>query len=165
MLGDRGYSTVAGIEHVVQGGGYVTVRVNTSSLPLDPPNGGAFDLLGAVTAIQQTDAIQAWEVGVCGPSASVEGRLCVIRKSQEAIKIAQEILRKEASRKGRDLQPETFEYAKFVILFTTFPKEIFPADQVGASGVQNSMASRTGFQTIQLTGPAWAFTQIRRRKL
>ncbi len=130
VLGDRGYSTAAGIEHVVRGGGYVTVRVNTSSLPLHQPNGGAFDLLGAVTAIQQTGAIQAWEVGVCGPSASVEGRLCVIRKSQEAIKIAQETLRKEASRKGRDIQPETFEYAKFVILFTTFPKEIFPADQV-----------------------------------
>jgi len=108
----------------------VTVRVNTSSLPLHQPRGGAFDLFGEVTALQQTGAIKAWEVEVCGQWASVEGRLCVIRKSREAIKIAQETIRKEASRKGRDIKPETFESAKFVILFTTFPKEIFPADPV-----------------------------------
>lgn len=130
VLGDRGYSTAAGIEHVAQGGGYVTVRVNTSSLPLHQPRGGAFDLFGEVTAIHQTGAIKVWEVEVCSPSASLEGRLCVIRKSQQAIKMAQENIRKEASRQGRDIKPETFEYAKFVILFTTFPKAIFPADQV-----------------------------------
>lgn len=54
----------------------------------------------------------------------------MIRKSQQAIKMAQENIRKEASRQGGDIKPETFEYAKFVILFTTFPKAIFPADQV-----------------------------------
>lgn len=130
VLGDRGYSTAEGIEHVARGGGYVTVRVNTSSLPLYQLRGGAFDLLGEVTALQQPGAIKAWEVEVCSRSAALKGRLCVIRKSQEAIKIAQENIRKEASRKGRDGKPETFEYAKFVILFTTFPRAIFPADHV-----------------------------------
>ncbi|MGC1952975.1 MAG: IS4 family transposase, partial [Gammaproteobacteria bacterium] len=74
--------------------------------------------------------IQAWEVEVVGPSAAIKGRLCAIRKSQEAIRLSQEAIRKKASRKGRDVKPETFEYAKYVILFTTFPKGIFSANQV-----------------------------------
>jgi hypothetical protein len=130
ILGDRGYSTAPGIEHVTRGGGYVIVRVNTSSLPLYQPGGGAFDLLGEVTALRRTGAINAWEVEVGGQSAAIEGRLCAIRKSQEAIKISQENIKQKASRKGRDVKPETFEYAKYVILFTTFPKGIFRADQV-----------------------------------
>ena len=130
VLGDRGCSTAEGIEHVARSGGRVIVRVNTSSLPLCQPGGGAFDLLGEVTTLRQTGAIKAWEVGVCGKSAPIEGRLCVIRKSQEAIKISQEHIRKKASRKGRDVKPETFEYAKYVILFTTFPNGIFRAEQI-----------------------------------
>jgi hypothetical protein len=130
VLGDRGYSTAAGIEHVTRGGGYVIVRVNTASLPLYQPAGGGFDLLGEVTALGRTGAINAWEVEVGSQCAAIEGRLCAIRKSQEAIKLSQEAIRKKASRKGRDVKPETFEYAKYVILFTTFPKGIFPANQV-----------------------------------
>ena len=34
LLADRGYSTAAGIGYVAEAGGRVTVRVNTSSLPL-----------------------------------------------------------------------------------------------------------------------------------
>jgi hypothetical protein len=130
VLGERGYSTAEGIEPVAQGGGEVTVRVNPSSLPLYPLRGGAFDRLGEVTTLQPTGALNAWEGEVYGPSASLEGRLCVMRKSHEPLKMAQETIRKAAARNGRDVKPEPFEYAKFVILLTTFPEEIFPADPV-----------------------------------
>jgi hypothetical protein len=130
VLGDRGYSTAVGIEHVTRGGGCMIVRVNTSSLPLYHPGGGPFDLLGEVKALERTGAIKAWAVEVGGQASAIAGRLCAIRKSQEAIKIFQENIRKKASRKGRDVKPETFEYAKYVLLFTTFPKEIFQAHQV-----------------------------------
>ena len=39
----------------------------------------------------------------------------------EAARLAQEKIRKEASRKGRTVQPTTWELAKYVILFTTVP--------------------------------------------
>ena len=53
------------------------------------------------------------------------GRICVIRKSNEAIKIAQDKLLREAKKKGRSTKPETLEYAKYVIVFTNFPEDSF----------------------------------------
>ena len=53
-----------------------------------------------------------------------------MRKTQEAIRIAHKALRRQASKKGTQLQPQTLEFAKYVILFTTFPIEAFPAASV-----------------------------------
>jgi len=55
----------------------------------------------------------------------VGGRICIIRKSNEAIKIAQDKLLKEAKKKGHSTKPETLEYAKYVIVFTNFPEDSF----------------------------------------
>ena len=51
------------------------------------------------------------------------GRLCVLRKTEEAIRIAQRKLRKEASKKGRQIRPATFEMAKCVVLLTTVAED------------------------------------------
>ena len=53
------------------------------------------------------------------------GRVCALRKTQEAIRIAHKSLRRKASKKGKQLRPETLEYAKYVIVFTTFPATEF----------------------------------------
>lgn len=45
---DRGYSTAAGIAYATSRDAFVTVRVNTSALPLQDANGNPFDLLEAV---------------------------------------------------------------------------------------------------------------------
>ena len=51
----------------------------------------------------------------------------VIRKTEEAIKIAHKKLKRHASKKGTELKPETLIYAKYVIVFTTFPENQFTA--------------------------------------
>ena len=58
------------------------------------------------------------------------GRVCAIRKTEEAIRIAQEGIRKEASRKGRQVQPQTLEFVRYVIVFTTFPAADFTGSEV-----------------------------------
>ena len=55
------------------------------------------------------------------------GRVCALRKTREAIRIAHKSLRKKASKKGTRLQPQTLESAKYVIVFTTFPEAEFSA--------------------------------------
>jgi len=67
-----------------------------------------------------------WEKG----SSKIHGRICAIRKSEEAINRAHKKLRRMASKKGHKLQPETLEYAKYVILFTTFPEVDFSTQEV-----------------------------------
>ena len=131
VLADRGYSTAAGIGHVAQAGGWVTVRVNTGALVFQEPDGGGFDLLGKVSRLESPLTARSWSAQVVSPQQlRVSGRVCAIRKTEESIRIAQEGIRKEAARKGRQVQPQTLEFAKYVIVFTTFPAAEFPAADV-----------------------------------
>lgn len=130
VLGDRGYSTARGIAHVAASGGRATVRVNTSSLVFADAAGEPFDLLAAVSSLDRAGAAGTWPVATAGDAAPVRGRVCAVRKSDTAIRLAHAKLRRKASKSGKKLKPATLEYAKYVILFTTFPESEFPAPAV-----------------------------------
>ncbi len=131
IIADRGYSTAAGIHHVVSKQAHVMVRVNTSALPLRELNGDPFPLLHKVRAIERPGIVTSWPVLVPSRSGTtVEGRLCLIRKTEEAIKLAHKKLRRQAQKKQTSLQPQTLEFAKFVIVFTTFPADSFSDSSV-----------------------------------
>ena len=130
ILADRGYSTAKGIRSVVSKGAYVTVRVNTASLPLRHRQGNPFDLLDAVSSIKRAGTAKSWSVLVLEAGSRIQGRLCVIRKSRQAIQCAQATVRTTAARKGKHVKPCTLEYAKYIILFTTFPEKAFTAEEV-----------------------------------
>lgn len=130
ILADRGYSTANGIQYATSHNAFVTVRVNTAALPLKDVNGNPFDLLKAVKAIRKPGVSRAWKVKVSYQNnLAVMGRLCVVRKTVEAIKLAHKKIRRKANKNGREIKPETLEYAKYIILFTTFPENEFsPSD-------------------------------------
>ena len=131
LLADRGYSTAAGIGYVAEAGGRVTVRVNTSSLPLQTSGARPFRLLKKVSTLQSPGDIGSWAARVIGPrGVPVAGRVCALRKTEEAIEIAHRSLRRKASKKGKKLQPRTLEFARYVILFTSFPAADFPVAEV-----------------------------------
>lgn len=131
IVADRGYSTAQGIAYVTTHKAFVTVRVNTTALVLRERTGENFDLLKKVSVIRKPGISKAWKVAVATPDGSlIRGRLCAIRKSEAAIKLAQEKIKKEASKRQQQTKPETFEYAKYIILFTTFPESEFPPSQV-----------------------------------
>ena len=131
LLAGRGYSTARGLLHVERAGGRATVRVNPSSLPLRTPENQPFDLLAAVKGLRRAGMIGSWPVQVVAKAGgAVAGRACAVRKTQEAIRMAHKALCRQASKKGTQLQPQTLEFAKYVILFTTFPIEAFPAASV-----------------------------------
>ena len=126
IIADRGYSTASGIHHVVSKKAYVMVRVNTQSLPILNLKYQRFPLLKNVQAVEKAGTIRSWNVLIPGRTKEyVGGRICVIRKSNEAIKIAQDKLLREAKKKGSSTKPETLEYAKYVIVFTNFPEDSF----------------------------------------
>ena len=112
VVADRGYSTAAGLFHVASAGAHATVRVNTASLVFTRPGGGRFDLLAAVSSLEHTGVPRSWVVVTAGAGESVPGRVCALRKSNEAIRIARAKLRRKASTKGKKLKPQTLEYAK-----------------------------------------------------
>jgi len=131
LLADRGYSTAAGLRYVEQAGGLVTVRVNTGALVLETAEGEPLDLLAAVATLRRAGQIGCWQVRVVDSQGiAASGRVCALRKTREAIRMAHKSLRQQASKKGKQLRPETLQYAKYVIVFTTFPETDFSARDV-----------------------------------
>ncbi len=126
IIADRGYSKATGIHHIAARKAYVLVRVNTGTLRVLDLDGGRFPLLENVGEIKKAGTVSSWRVLIPGRNnAVVEGRICAIRKTEEAIKIAQQKLRRNANKKGHVFKAATLEYAKYVIVFTTFPEESF----------------------------------------
>jgi hypothetical protein len=117
ILGDAGYSSATGIEWVVSQGGDVLVRINPRSLPLQEKTGGSVDLLSRLQTLKTAGATAEWQVNL--PDTTIEGRVCAIRKSEEAIQHAHRRIERRASKKQTETRPETWEYAKYVAVFTT----------------------------------------------
>jgi hypothetical protein len=117
ILGDAGYGTAGGIKWVVGKGGDVLVRINSQSLPLQQKRGGSFDLLSHLQTLKTACAVGEWRVRL--PETTIEGRVCALRKSEEAIQQAHRRIERRASKKQTKTKPQTWEHAKYVAVFTT----------------------------------------------
>ena len=130
VIADRGYCHANGIEQVVSNGGAILVRLNTAALPLFTAQGRRVPLLRRLAPLRQAGQIGVWSVSIQGATRVIAGRVCAVRKTEEAIKRTEKQLRRNASKQGEALQPETLEYAKYIIVFTTFDPLSFSADTV-----------------------------------
>ena len=131
LIADRGYSRASDIGHVASSGGHVTVRVNTGALPLQTIRGKPLDLLSVVPSLKRVGMVGEWPTRIETPQGeTVAGRVCAVRKTQEATRMAQKRLQKAAAKTGKRPQPETLAFAQYIILFTTFPENIFPTADV-----------------------------------
>ena len=132
IVADRGYSHVGGIHYAASASAYLCVRVNQQNLKLNDLAGLTFPLLTNLeTTLKQAGTIGQWDVVVPGQnSRGVVGRICAIRKSVEAINIALKKLRHRASKNGERLSAETLQFAKYIILFTTFPEKKFTSEDI-----------------------------------
>lgn len=117
ILGDAGYCSAPGIQSVAGQGGDVLVRINSQNFPLQAKAGRNFDLLSRLQALGTAGAIGEWKVRLTG--TAIEGRVCALRKSEEAIRQAHRRIERRASKKQTKTKPETWEYAKYVAVFTT----------------------------------------------
>jgi Transposase DDE domain len=117
ILGDAGYCTAAGIKWVVKHGGDVLVRLHPHGLPLQKKSGGNFDLLTHLRTLKKAGSAGEWRTSL--PGTAIEGRVCALRKSEEAIQQAYWRIERRASKKQTKTKAETWEHAKYVIVFTT----------------------------------------------
>jgi hypothetical protein len=119
ILGDAGFWSAAGIEFVHRQGADVVVRVNPHSFVAFSPQGRRVGLLTRIRTLSQPGQMDEWAVVLHGQEGLVPGRVCAIRKSELAIRQAHRRLERKASKKQQRLKPETLEFAKYVIVFTT----------------------------------------------
>jgi len=131
IIADRAYSKAPGLHYAASREAYVCVRVVPSNLRLADETGRSFVLETHLKALARPGKIGSWAVRVLdSKGASLPMRLCAVRKSEEAVRVAHEKLRRLASKKGYKLRDETLFFAKYVIVITTFPEAAFPPEKV-----------------------------------
>jgi hypothetical protein len=119
ILADAGYCSVAGIEYVWQHGADVLLRVNPQSFVAYSVFGRRLSLLPRLRTLSKVGQLGEWRVVLHGQGSSFAGRLCAVRKSDDAIQQAHRRLQRKASKKQMITRPGTLEFAKYVIVFTT----------------------------------------------
>ena len=117
ILGDAGYCTGPGIQSVARQGGDVLVRINPQTLRVLSKRGRSFDVLTHLRKLETAGEIGQWPVMLTG--FAIQGRVCALRKSDEAIRQAHRRIERRASKKQTTTKPETWEHAKYVAVFTT----------------------------------------------
>ena len=127
LIADRGYSHTVGLSSATRAGAHVMVRLNYGAVRLCDARGRPLDLLPELERLRRPLQIGSWNVILADDLTPVAGRVCAVRKTQAAIAATQRKLQQEARKNGRKLQPQTLEYAKFVVVFTTFPVAEFSA--------------------------------------
>jgi hypothetical protein len=123
LLGDAGYWSTADMAFAHGKGADVLVRINPQTFVAYGPGARRIGLLNRVRTLREAGAVGDWPVALQTEDAIVPGRVCAIRKTELAVQQAQRKLQRKAIRKQNKLKPETLEYAKYVIVFTTLTSE------------------------------------------
>lgn len=132
IVGDRAYSTSQGINYLNEQGAYSLVRINSATLNFYKDSENQFDILAeANKSLENPFQMKEWEVKIkINDDKLLDGRLCVVRKSLVAEEAAIKKIIKIAKKRQRTVKPETLEYARYIIIFTTLPRKDFALETV-----------------------------------
>lgn len=130
ILADAGYCKPQGVTAVTQKGAELCVRFHAGTLPLFDDRGHRFQLLERVRTLSGPGQTAQFRVWVHDGQERVAGRVCVIRKSEEAIARARRNIERKANRGKGTMSAQRLEYACYVMVFTTLPEDAANAEQV-----------------------------------
>jgi hypothetical protein len=123
ILGDRAYARLRGVAHVLENGGDVVVRLNSTNFPLFDGPENRVQLLECVRTLVGHEPAD-WDVNFTYEARRYPARLCAIRKSEAATEKARASLLREARKKGQKVRPQTLELAGYVLVLTTLRPEV-----------------------------------------
>lgn len=124
-VADRGYSHRPGVAHVLDCGAHALVRWNPATFPLENLRGKPDDMLAWLRRLPATAARER-QVRFTHRGKVHRLRLCAIRKSRLAAESAREKARRQARKRGSEIQPETLEYAEYVMVLCSAPPGSVP---------------------------------------
>jgi len=129
VLGDRYYARPRDLRPVIDAGADFIVRTGWNSLRMLQANGEPFDLFATLTAqIEQESEVQVriHEGMTETPSEPLLLRLVIRRKDPQQAKAEQKRLLKDAKKRGKKPDPRSLEAAKYILLLTSLPTDVFP---------------------------------------
>lgn len=130
VLADAGYSHPPGVAAVVKQGADVCVRLNPASLPLWDEQQRPFALLEKIQTLEHAGQMAEWPVWVLSEGQRIAGRLCAVRKSEDAIRKAQRKLIRKQQQGKSSVRPETQELVPYILVFTTLKSQQASTRQV-----------------------------------
>lgn len=130
ILADRAYIHPGAVSWAASREVDVLLRYNSGALSLKDSRGRAFPLLTRLEHWSRTRHRADWTVAVDTPQGRIEGRLCVLRKSEHEAQRSQRKLRRRAQRNQMQLKDSTLEYARYVMVWTSLPRQQATAEQV-----------------------------------
>lgn len=132
LLADRGFSHLAGIDHVHRHGGFVIVRLNDQNTPLQHEDGrpvGLLTWLYQLATPGHVGELRVWLPAPKGSQTRIAARLCAVRKSFEATALAERKLKQRASRKQSTMREATLEHSAWIVVLTTVAPEVLSASE------------------------------------
>lgn len=132
ILADRGYSNAKGFFHIVAAGADLTARLAPTNVRLFDGDGEPFPLDDYLSSLKRSGQTAEWPVEITDRHGcnSVNGRLCVLRKSYAAIEMARKKLRRRGQKGGETIRDETWLRAEYVMVFTTVSPTRLSAEEV-----------------------------------
>jgi hypothetical protein len=132
MVGDRAYGTARGIAHVLKNGGHPIVRISAFSLPLRKVDGDPIVALDVARTLEPGTMIDINALIREKNGEPMMGRLCIYALPEDEAERAQQRVRKSRVKKQRNPGPRAIESAKYVMIFTTAPRQLLSTAQVFA---------------------------------
>lgn len=132
MVGDRAYGTARGIAHVLKNGGHPVVRISAHSLAMRTGKGEPLVTLEVARTLEPGRTVDVNAFIHDKGGEPIMGRLCIFALPEEDAERAQERVRKSRTKKQRHPGPRAIESAKYVMIFTTAPRQMLSTAQVFA---------------------------------
>jgi hypothetical protein len=129
VLGDRAYARAHNLRLVRQDGADFIVRMGWNALRLKRADGSDFDLFATLDALEGQEGEVRVRVDE-DKGDPLELRLVIRRKTPEQAEAEQKRLLKNANKRGTRVDPRSLEAAKYVMLLTSLPDNVFPACDV-----------------------------------
>ncbi len=134
VLGDRYYAKPRDLRPVIEAGADFIVRTGWNSLRLLLADGAPFDLFAALAAqAEQQGEVQVriheGATGIAPPEPLIL-RLVIRRKDPEQAEAEHQRLLKDAKKRGKQPDPRSLEAAKYILLLTSLPADVFAAADV-----------------------------------
>jgi len=118
IIADRGFANRRGVNHILDHGGDVLLRMNLCSLPLQDEHGAPFVQLPHLRTLQAGQT-GAWPATLQGTKGAAAVRVCAYRKTDEQRIESERKYRQYINKKQQKFNADTLEASGYVVVITT----------------------------------------------
>ncbi len=130
IIGDRGYGSIKGINHVINRGGDYLVRIKNKAFKLMKNESEEFRLLENFRELDYGEIGDYDLLYHSSPKKLDHVRLCAIKKSPEAANYSKQAAIREMKKKQKVINNETVELYDYFFVITSISRNILSSEEI-----------------------------------